>query len=61
MMRRVIGLAPVADLETIEPPEVRAVAERRALRIGAQLVLRRGEMRCIGDITELVRREGGAE
>ncbi|GAA5346890.1 S-methyl-5-thioribose kinase [Planifilum fimeticola] len=61
MMRRVIGLAPVADLETIEPPEVRAVAERQALRIGAQLVLRRGEMRRIGDITDLVRREGGAE
>lgn len=58
MMRRVIGLAPVADLETIEPPEVRAVAEKQALRIGAQLVLRRGEMRRIDDITALVRREG---
>jgi 5-methylthioribose kinase len=61
MMRRVIGLAPVADLETIEPLEVRAAAERQALRIGVQLVLRRGQMRRIEDITALVRREGEGE
>jgi 5-methylthioribose kinase len=51
----------VADLETIEPLEVRAAAERQALRIGVQLVLRRGQMRRIEDITALVRREGEGE
>ncbi|PTM54692.1 S-methyl-5-thioribose kinase [Desmospora activa] len=41
MMRRVIGLAPVADLETIEDERVRAEAERLALHIGRECVLQR--------------------
>jgi len=43
VLRRVIGLASVADLESIEDPEVRATSERLALYIGRQLVLNRKE------------------
>jgi 5-methylthioribose kinase len=41
VLRRVIGLASVADLESISDPELRAQSERLALYIGRQLVLNR--------------------
>jgi 5-methylthioribose kinase len=41
ILRRVIGLASVADLQSIEDPEVRAQAERIALYIGRELILKR--------------------
>lgn len=44
IMRRIIGLAPVADLESIEDAKARAEAERKALQLGRQLVLRRKKM-----------------
>lgn len=43
MIRRVIGLASVADLESITDPAVRAQAERIALHLGRQLILHRRE------------------
>jgi len=39
MIRRVVGLAGVADLRDIADPEVRAVCERRALRLARRLLL----------------------
>ncbi len=39
MIRRVLGLAHVEDLESIADPAVRAACERRALAIGRELVL----------------------
>jgi 5-methylthioribose kinase len=41
VLRRVIGLASVADLESIADPELRAQSERMALYIGRQLLLQR--------------------
>jgi 5-methylthioribose kinase len=55
MMRRVIGLAHVPDLESIDDPKLRAKGERLALAIGQQLVLRRGTARKISDLTSLVK------
>lgn len=55
MMRRVIGLAHVPDLESIDDPKLRAKGERLALAIGQQLVLRRGTVWTICDFTALVR------
>ena len=56
MMRRVIGLAHVADLESITDPKIRAKCERLALEIGQQLVLKRESIYRIADLTALVRK-----
>jgi 5-methylthioribose kinase len=50
MIRRVLGLAHVADLETIADPDQRAEAERRVLRLGRRLILERGAMRDFADV-----------
>jgi 5-methylthioribose kinase len=55
MLRRVIGLAPVADLETIEDPHVRAEAEVLALHIGQALIKRRKTLETIEQLTAWVR------
>ncbi|NBB70770.1 MAG: S-methyl-5-thioribose kinase [Alphaproteobacteria bacterium] len=39
MIRRILGLAHVEDLESIEDPDRRAAAERRALALARELVL----------------------
>ncbi|WP_045520259.1 S-methyl-5-thioribose kinase [Neobacillus niacini] len=55
MMRRVIGLAHVSDLESITDPKLREKGERLALAIGKQLVLKREAARDIRNLTSLVR------
>lgn len=45
LIRRTIGLAHVADLESIEDPQIRAGAERFALQLGAALMRQRQEIR----------------
>ncbi|GAA4713349.1 S-methyl-5-thioribose kinase [Brevibacillus fulvus] len=57
MMRRVIGLSGVADLNSIADDHVRAEAERLALQIGQALVLERKTIVEATDITAIVRRE----
>lgn len=47
MARRILGLAGVADLETIEPEALRAACERRALRLARALIV---ERRAIGTV-----------
>jgi len=54
MIRRVIGLAPVADLETIEDDFQRARAERLALAIGQALILERTRVQEISDLISRV-------
>jgi 5-methylthioribose kinase len=54
MMRRVIGLAPVADLESIEDAAERAKAEKLALEVGKALVLRRRNLHSAEDVLRLV-------
>jgi 5-methylthioribose kinase len=59
MIRRVLGLAHVADLETIADPDRRAEAERKVLALGRRLILMRHEMPGFADVrrafAELVR------
>jgi 5-methylthioribose kinase len=39
MVRRVVGIAHVADLDSIADPDVRAAAEQRALEFGQRLLV----------------------
>jgi 5-methylthioribose kinase len=55
MIRRVIGLAGVADLGLIEDEQVRAKAEILALQIGKELVRKREAVKRIGDIVKIVK------
>lgn len=50
MIRRVLGLAHVEDLESIAHPDVRAIAERKVLALGRRLILSRGAMTGFDDI-----------
>lgn len=56
MMRRVVGLAHVPDLESINDPQLRAKGERLALVIGQQLVLKRETAGKISHLTSLIRK-----
>lgn len=55
MMRRVIGLAGVADLNSIEDEQKRAEAEKLALAIGQSLVMERQSIGSIEDLLRLVK------
>lgn len=55
ILRRVIGLAGVADLNSIADAQTRAEAERLALAIGEALILGRGSIEESTDLTDLVR------
>ncbi|MHB1629777.1 MAG: S-methyl-5-thioribose kinase, partial [Bacilli bacterium] len=50
MIRRVIGLAHVVDLESIGDHKDRATAERAVLHAGRDWVLRRHEFRSVDDL-----------
>ncbi|QQE75155.1 S-methyl-5-thioribose kinase [Brevibacillus composti] len=55
ILRRVIGLAGVADLNTIQDDQTRAEAERLALLIGQELILKRSGIEESTDMTDIVR------
>ncbi|HLG88130.1 MAG TPA: S-methyl-5-thioribose kinase [Alphaproteobacteria bacterium] len=59
MIRRVLGLAHVEDLEAIADPDRRAAAERQVLALGRALILRRAELRGFADVRGVVRRIAG--
>ncbi|MDQ0886031.1 5-methylthioribose kinase [Paenibacillus sp. V4I9] len=59
MIRRIIGLAHVWDLESINDPSLRAKAEKLALSIGQELVLERRQVQRIKDVTSRVRKTAG--
>ncbi|MEO1676900.1 MAG: S-methyl-5-thioribose kinase [Pseudomonadota bacterium] len=51
MHRRILGLAHVAEFDSIDDPDIRAPLEEKSLRLGRELVLRR---RAIADIDTLL-------
>jgi 5-methylthioribose kinase len=55
MIRRILGLAHVEDLERIADPAVRAICERKALLIGRELVLGATAFTDIADVTAAAR------
>ncbi|CAI5495575.1 unnamed protein product [Closterium sp. Naga37s-1] len=54
MIRRIVGIAHVEDLESIADPDVRAACERRALNFGKQLVKERQQFKSIADVAAAV-------
>lgn len=54
LIRRTIGLAHVKDLDGIEDAEQRIHSKKRALEIGETLIIKRGELASIDDVTALL-------
>jgi 5-methylthioribose kinase len=54
MLRRVLGLAHVEDLESIPDLEARAAVERRVLAIGRSWILERGNVGRVDDLLALM-------
>ena len=54
MIRRILGLAHVEDLESIADPDIRAIAERKVLALGRRLILSRAAMTKFGDVLHAV-------
>jgi 5-methylthioribose kinase len=55
MIRRILGLAHVLDLESIKDPDRRAQCERRALHLARALMVERARFGSIGDVTQAAR------
>jgi 5-methylthioribose kinase len=55
LIRRTIGLAHVADLETIEDAALRAQCEAMALQLGRELILQRNDIHSMTELLDLVR------
>ena len=55
MIRRILGLAHVIDLEHIENPDSRARCEKRALRLARELVVNTDTYPAISDVSNLAR------
>ncbi|KAF5828523.1 hypothetical protein DUNSADRAFT_17481 [Dunaliella salina] len=53
MIRRLVGIAHVADMNTIEDADVRAGCERRALRFGRELLVHPSKFRDITSIRDM--------
>jgi 5-methylthioribose kinase len=55
MIRRILGLAHVLDLESIKDPERRAQCERRALRLARALMVERTRFGSIQEVMQAAR------
>jgi 5-methylthioribose kinase len=55
MIRRILGLAHVEDLESIADPERRASCEAKALRLARELVVGAGGFSGLADVTGAAR------
>ena len=53
MIRRILGLAHVEDLESIKDPDRRAACERRALRLAREILVNAGQVKSIGELHKL--------
>jgi len=54
MMRRILGIAHVEDIEGIVDPQQRAIAERLALQIGARWVTERASFNSVEDLINII-------
>jgi 5-methylthioribose kinase len=55
MIRRILGLAHVLDLESIKDPDRRAQCERLALRLARALMVERARFGSIQEVTQAAR------
>jgi 5-methylthioribose kinase len=53
MIRRIVGMAKVAEITSITDDTVRALIEVRCLRLAEALLVRRQELEAIGQVTQL--------
>ncbi len=56
-LRRMMGIVSVWDISSIEDPELRAIAERAAIRIGTRWALERNDFFSIDDLLAVVQEE----
>jgi 5-methylthioribose kinase len=61
MLRRMMGVVTVWDISSIADPAKRAVAERKAIRIGTRWLLEREQVNSIDDLLVIVREEMARE
>lgn len=54
MVRRIVGLAHVADIDRISVDATRNIAQRKALAIGTELILRNRTINSIDDLIQIV-------
>ncbi|MEZ4681591.1 MAG: hypothetical protein R2932_46005 [Caldilineaceae bacterium] len=57
MLRRMMGVVSVWDISSIEDPAKRAIAERKAIRIGSRWLMAHNAVNSINDLLEIVREE----
>jgi len=57
MLRRMLGVVSVWDISSIEDPAKRAIAERKAIRIGSRWLLAREQIQTVADLLAIVREE----
>lgn len=60
MIRRILGISHVEDLEAIADTDRRGACETHALRLARELLVNRGRYRSIGEVTALARDSAGA-
>lgn len=60
MIRRILGLAHVADMDAITDPKARARSEARALNAARELLLNRAQYRNISQTLDMVRAQRAA-
>ena len=56
MIRRILGLAHIEDLESIKDPETRSWCEQNALRFGRELLVNAAQFGDLQEISELAAR-----
>jgi 5-methylthioribose kinase len=54
MVRRIVGLAHVADIDTIADASERERAQRRALAVGKTLIKNNRQVNTIGEVLDLI-------
>jgi len=57
MVRRIVGLAHVVDIDGIEDAAIRNTAQRLALAIGTELIVRNRSIETIEELIELVKKQ----
>lgn len=55
MVRRIVGLAHVADIDRIEDDAIRNQAQRKALAIGTELIVRNRSIESIEELVQIVK------
>lgn len=55
MMRRIVGLAKVADIAEIEDLEARALIEEKTIKLARQMILNKETINTIEEVTALAK------